>query len=758
MKRLLSYISVVLLILVSVVSVVPITLHTVPVLATTTDVFRPDAHVETSSVDGYVITAVSQVVWATIKIGNGTGVDDTSVDTQMFYIASGTTSLKFTQINRCIFLFNTAAIPDDATVTSVTLSIWGNGKDDSLNITPTVNVFASAPASSTVLASSDFQTISSTALATAITYANWSTTGWNTFTFNSSGIALVSKTGVSKFATREGTYDAGSSTPAWSSSKSSYVNGRMADFANTDYDPYLSVTYTHTPTVTTATEDSVTPVSAVLNGNLTDTGGLTVTLRGFDWGVSTGVYIYAHVETSAGFSTGVFELGIADLTPSTTYYFRAKAYNSMGWGYGNEDNLATPATYIAGDPGYDIGYSAGYSAGEAAHADDYDDGYAAGEAAHADDYADGQAYGESLHVDDYDNGYDDGYIVGQAYGEGLHADDYDNGYAAGEAAHATDYADGQAYGESLHANDYSDGFTAGEAAHATDYADGYAAGQIYGESLHATDYDDGYAAGELAHATDYDDGYTDGYAQGLIDGGGGPPPDPPDSPVGLTATRSADGLVILLSWTIGGGSSSTLIKGSTTGYPTTPTDGDTIYYGPDSTYSDSVTFASVDKGTPIYYSAWSHNTGGYSVGYATSDVKGGNLMLLIALILLCCFLTYFSGWRRFLPISMGGSIAWLGLGVLWLISPTTVGVDSTQQWTQYFGYLFILLTVVPILLYIRPMTTLHREKTVTDQFGRPITRMGFTTQEYVGKKEPTSAEIQANYKARLRGLGGKRGR
>ena len=51
-------------------------------------------------------------------------------------------------------------------------------------------------------------------------------------------------------------------------------------------------------------------------------------------------YTYQITE-SGNFSTGSFSMEMSGLKPGTTYYPRACAHNSAGWGYGDELNFTT---------------------------------------------------------------------------------------------------------------------------------------------------------------------------------------------------------------------------------------------------------------------------------------------------------------------------------------------------------------------------------------------------------------------------------
>lgn len=95
------------------------------------------------------------------------------------------------------------------------------------------------------------------------------------------------------------------------------------------------------PTVTTASATSVASFSATLNGEITDTGNENADERGFDYGLTAS---YGSAWTQEGdygaatFSSVEFVTG---LNPYATYHFRAKAHNSIGWGYGADDTFKT---------------------------------------------------------------------------------------------------------------------------------------------------------------------------------------------------------------------------------------------------------------------------------------------------------------------------------------------------------------------------------------------------------------------------------
>ena len=102
-----------------------------------------------------------------------------------------------------------------------------------------------------------------------------------------------------------------------------------------DYTPPITA-----PTVTTQAASSVEATTATGNGNISSTGGEDCDQRGFEWGTSTGNYPNSAVDAGA-FDTGAYTKALTGLPSGTTIYYRAKAHNSAGWGYGTELTFLT---------------------------------------------------------------------------------------------------------------------------------------------------------------------------------------------------------------------------------------------------------------------------------------------------------------------------------------------------------------------------------------------------------------------------------
>jgi uncharacterized protein (TIGR02145 family) len=108
-----------------------------------------------------------------------------------------------------------------------------------------------------------------------------------------------------------------------------------------------SITYTipnpgNLATLTTTAASSITDISAVSGGNITNDGGSLITQRGICYSTSPSPTT-ANTVIISGSGTGTFTSNITGLTATTTYYVRAYATNSAGTAYGNEVSFTTTA-------------------------------------------------------------------------------------------------------------------------------------------------------------------------------------------------------------------------------------------------------------------------------------------------------------------------------------------------------------------------------------------------------------------------------
>lgn len=208
--------------------------------------FYPDAHPETTTVDGDVGRNAVNETWGNIRAGAGNYVDDSSASSYMSLVSSSTTTNQFATLLRNFWLFDTASIPDSAIISATTLSLCAAGAavNSFAGTAYEIDVVSSTPASNTALANGDYQNIGATVFC-SIAFASLAASGsYNDFVLNSNGIANVSKTGVSKFSTRINWDTDNNFTGTWGSSKNAYQIVYTADASGTSTDPKLTGTYT----------------------------------------------------------------------------------------------------------------------------------------------------------------------------------------------------------------------------------------------------------------------------------------------------------------------------------------------------------------------------------------------------------------------------------------------------------------------------------------------------------------------------------
>ena len=94
------------------------------------------------------------------------------------------------------------------------------------------------------------------------------------------------------------------------------------------------------PVLSTTTATEIKGELATSGGNISDDGGAPVTQRGLCWN-TTGNPTVADSKSTDGTGTGSFVGKLVNLTPSTTYFYRAYATNIAGTSYGEVKQITT---------------------------------------------------------------------------------------------------------------------------------------------------------------------------------------------------------------------------------------------------------------------------------------------------------------------------------------------------------------------------------------------------------------------------------
>ena len=141
--------------------------------------------------------------------------------------------------NRFFATMDTSSLGAGSTISSATFDLYityFNGPAGAANI----NLLASTQASNNNLVAADYDNFGTTIFAQRA-YDATTTGSYRSWTLNSSGLAAINKTGISKFALRDNDYDTGGTDPGANEYE---INFYTADRTGTSEDPKLVVTYT----------------------------------------------------------------------------------------------------------------------------------------------------------------------------------------------------------------------------------------------------------------------------------------------------------------------------------------------------------------------------------------------------------------------------------------------------------------------------------------------------------------------------------
>lgn len=183
--------------------------------------------------------------WTTIHdAATGDIIDTTDQRFACRWDTTATTD-RFAILSRSGYTFDTSAIPDTDVISAAILSLFGDSTThlNQSGNTIALNVYDFNPADPATYATADFDQFGTTEFSTEIVWASWSTSAYNDFTLNASGIANISKTGNSVFGAREANFDAPNIQPTWSTEKVDEFGSRFHTAAGTTNDPKLVVTH-----------------------------------------------------------------------------------------------------------------------------------------------------------------------------------------------------------------------------------------------------------------------------------------------------------------------------------------------------------------------------------------------------------------------------------------------------------------------------------------------------------------------------------
>lgn len=214
----------------------------------------PDAHPESTSVDGYTRNAVATDTWAARReVAGAVSVDTSASNLNAGFNTSHVTD-KFISFYRSIVLFDTSALGAGATISSAVCEFICISKNEGVG-SQSISLTTSLPASNTGLVAADHITLgddptdsssTSTIQAPNVTVDSLTadSSTFNRWTLNAAGLASISKTGITKFGLRNSA-DASGVEPDWTGDASCICAFATAeDSSPADLRPRLVIQYT----------------------------------------------------------------------------------------------------------------------------------------------------------------------------------------------------------------------------------------------------------------------------------------------------------------------------------------------------------------------------------------------------------------------------------------------------------------------------------------------------------------------------------
>jgi len=213
----------------------------------TTSTFFPDADPETNTIDGEVFRLSVDETFTNVRSGAGTTALDSGTTHRNQIRASATTD-QYRRISRGITLFDTSGIPDtdsiDSAIYSLDSTLRSNDLSGESSPNSRVHVVASTPATNTALVNADYGQTGGTTFGNSVNQADVTNGTYEDITLNASGLAAISKTGITKLGTRVG-WDLDNTTTGltWASDGFQGIQWKSADTAGTTSDPKLVVVH-----------------------------------------------------------------------------------------------------------------------------------------------------------------------------------------------------------------------------------------------------------------------------------------------------------------------------------------------------------------------------------------------------------------------------------------------------------------------------------------------------------------------------------
>jgi titin len=153
-------------------------------------------------------------------------------------------------------------------------------------------------------------------------------------------VANLSTAATTTLGSQSGTGNFSSNVTSLSSNTTYYVRAYAVNAAGTTTGSILLfLTFPAVPTMTTPSPTAGSGIFFTANGNITATGGVNASVRGFVYGTTLA---YGATTTENGsFISGAYAASITGLACNTLYHIAAYATNTGGTGYGSDQTITT---------------------------------------------------------------------------------------------------------------------------------------------------------------------------------------------------------------------------------------------------------------------------------------------------------------------------------------------------------------------------------------------------------------------------------
>jgi uncharacterized protein (TIGR02145 family) len=309
------------------------------------------------TVYGNEISFTTSAVVATVSSTTITGIGTTTASS-----GGNVTGNCITGVTAQGIVWSTSVNPTVDLVTKTTNGTGGGSFTSSMTgLTPCTLYYVRAYATNsagtaygnqlTFTTSTDVSSVSTTAISgiTAYTAASGGTvSGSCGVTVTARGVCWnttgTPTTANSKTTNSSGSGSFTSSLTGLSFNTTYYVRAYATNSAGTVYGNQVSFTTSPIPPyVSTTSVGVISARSTITGGNVTSENGATVDVRGVCWN-TTGSPVYTENPLTSGSGLGSYTIDITSLSAGTTYYLRAYAHNSAGYGYGSQITISVPST------------------------------------------------------------------------------------------------------------------------------------------------------------------------------------------------------------------------------------------------------------------------------------------------------------------------------------------------------------------------------------------------------------------------------